>query len=286
VIRGIGHMLRNAMVHGIEDPATRGEKGEVGTIEVGLTESDTAYELFVTDDGAGIDGDALASIAVRSGVLSRAEADALGADEKLQLVFLDGLSTTRQVDQVTGRGLGLPSVREAVEALGGSIRIRSERARGTRFEMTLPKRRISAPRVGATKTVPPRPEAPPETYDAQFIIASGPEDAHRATLGLASALAAASSGINVVCFFTMRGAMWTGDVDPQELPVPGFDRVKTFIAALVEEGVRMEACASCVESNLDAPRDASGRKQLASGFVLAGLPEATIRMMTTRSAVF
>jgi HPt (histidine-containing phosphotransfer) domain-containing protein/predicted peroxiredoxin len=291
VLRTLGHLLRNAVAHGLERAGERGDKPEVGTVELAIAQTEVGYEIVVADDGAGIDVDGLAAAALEQGFLTSEEAAALTVEDKLLLVFADGVSTARSVDQVAGRGVGMPAVRQAVESLGGTIRVRSERGRGTRFEMVIPKSAPQPPPVEDSsdrdEPSPPASEGPAQdAFDAQFVIVSGPEDAYRATLGVASALAALSSGMKVVCFFTMRGAQWTGDVDPQEAPVPGFLRVKELIAMLVEDGARMEGCTSCVESHLDAPRDASGRKKLAEGFVYAGLPEATLRMVSSRSAVF
>lgn len=288
VLGQVGHLLRNAVVHGIEAPGERSQKPEVAKVTLSIAETDAHFEVAVTDDGVGIDTDALGEVAVARGLLSRVEVGNLSSEDKRLLVFADGVSTAERVSHDAGRGVGMAAVRQAVEAAGGTLKLHSERGRGTRVELRVPK--IDAPRETPKRSESPAPptteHAAHEGYDAQFIIASGPEDTYRATLGLAAAISAASSGTKVVCFFTMRGAKWTGDADPQETPVPGFPRVKEFIEMLVEEGVRMEACTSCVENHLDAPRDADGRKQLAKGFVFAGLPEAAIRMGTVQSTVF
>ena len=135
------HLIRNCVGHGIEKPATREQLKKpirgVITINV-LPVAGNKVEVIISDDGAGIDQKAVKSVAVRSGVLSQAEADALGEEEVTSLIFHSGVSTTSRVDNISGRGLGLAIVREKIERLGGGISVTTVPSAGTTFRVTVP----------------------------------------------------------------------------------------------------------------------------------------------------
>jgi len=134
----LGHLVRNAVDHGIETPEDRGDKPEIATITVSVHRADGAWSVIVSDDGAGIDGERVARKAVGMGMLSEAEAAAMSPQEKVALVFSDGLSTAQTVSDSSGRGVGMAAVRAAVEAIGGVIRIESVPGVGTTTSLTLP----------------------------------------------------------------------------------------------------------------------------------------------------
>ena len=134
------HLLRNAVFYGIESPATRAELGkpETGTITLsGRREADRVV-LEVDDDGKGIDVDEVRSVAVGRGFLSADQAQALSPQEVVGLLFLPGLSTASAVTEVSGRGVGLNIVRTRVEALRGSIEVKTTRGHGARFLLRFP----------------------------------------------------------------------------------------------------------------------------------------------------
>ncbi len=140
------HLIRNCVGHGIEKPATREnlKKPIHGVITINvLPVAGNKVEVIISDDGAGIDLKAVKSVAVRSGVLSQAEAEALGEEEVTSLVFHSGVSTSSRVDNISGRGLGLAIVREKIERLGGSISVKTIPNCGTTF-------RVQAPLTAAT----------------------------------------------------------------------------------------------------------------------------------------
>lgn len=138
VFRVLPHLLRNALDHGIEPPDERGDKPEVAVISLAIERDGACTRVLLRDDGRGIDADRLAAGAVAKGLLSAEAAAALSHDEKLRLLFLDGLSTAEEVSTISGRGVGMAAVRETVEQLGGTIRIASERGRGTTFALEVP----------------------------------------------------------------------------------------------------------------------------------------------------
>ncbi|MEK6729179.1 MAG: response regulator, partial [Planctomycetota bacterium] len=135
------HLIRNCVGHGIEKPVTREhlKKSIRGVITINvLPVAGNKVEVVISDDGAGIDLKAVKSVAVRSGVLSQAEAEALGEEEVTSLVFHSGISTSSRVDNISGRGLGLAIVREKIERLGGSISVKTVPAAGTAFRVIVP----------------------------------------------------------------------------------------------------------------------------------------------------
>lgn len=106
------------------------------TIDVGRDEGDK-LRITIADDGGGMDVESLRDVASRAGTRSTGSAEA-SDDEVLALAFESGVSTSPIVTDVSGRGIGLAIVREKVEQLGGSVRARSERTRGTTFELIVP----------------------------------------------------------------------------------------------------------------------------------------------------
>ncbi|WP_018861263.1 MULTISPECIES: Hpt domain-containing protein [unclassified Thioalkalivibrio] len=138
LIAPLEHLLRNAIAHGIEDSDARRAAGkpEAGQIGVSLEQSGSEIRLQVTDDGAGIDADAIRARAVERGLLA---ADAEITDpQALQLILQSGFSTASEISQVAGRGVGLDVVNSDVKQLGGTLEIDSTPGKGSRFTMRLP----------------------------------------------------------------------------------------------------------------------------------------------------
>ncbi len=134
----IMHLLRNAVDHGIEPPAERARAGKMreGMIILAVSQRGGNVMILIADDGQGIDVAAVRQAARR--ILSDTEIDSLSDAEAVSLVMLPGLSTTRQVTTISGRGIGLDVVRQNVEALQGRIDIESVRGAGTTFRLVLP----------------------------------------------------------------------------------------------------------------------------------------------------
>ncbi|MFE8070321.1 chemotaxis protein CheA [Marinobacteraceae bacterium S3BR75-40.1] len=132
------HLVRNAMDHGIESPDERVAAGKPAQGRVALN---AYYEsgmivIEVTDDGRGIDVDRVWSKAVAAGVVN--EGDEMDEQDKLKLIFHPGLSTANSVSNLSGRGVGMDSVRQDIDALRGSIDIDNRPGEGCRLRIRLP----------------------------------------------------------------------------------------------------------------------------------------------------
>ncbi len=134
------HLVRNAVDHGLESPAERLGAGKSATGHLTLSarrERDRVL-IEIADDGRGMDPERLRRAAVEKGALTASAARALGDREALLLACLPGVSTVRQVTELSGRGVGLDAVKRSAEALGGALEIDSAPGRGTRFVLRLP----------------------------------------------------------------------------------------------------------------------------------------------------
>jgi chemosensory pili system protein ChpA (sensor histidine kinase/response regulator) len=132
------HLLRNAVVHGIEAPSLREAVGKDahGNIEVSLHQAGNEVRIEVRDDGAGLN---LARIAERARHLGLLADDAKPTEAELAgLIFQAGFSTADQVTELAGRGIGMDVVRAEVTSLGGRIETASATGRGTAFQLLLP----------------------------------------------------------------------------------------------------------------------------------------------------
>ena len=138
VADSLKHLVTNAVDHGCEPPEAREAAGKPRTATVTVTARGAGgtVSLEVRDDGGGIDADRLRAKAVDAGLLP-AGSTASGPD-LLPLLFSAGLSTAEQVSETSGRGVGLDVVKEAVDALGGSVVVDSERGAGTAVTLVLP----------------------------------------------------------------------------------------------------------------------------------------------------
>jgi len=132
------HLIRNSMDHGIEDAEARARAGKpaVATIRLAARHAGAAMLIEVSDDGGGIDTEAVRRRAVERG-LAAADAE-LSEQEIFAFLWEPGFSTARKVTDLSGRGVGLDVVRRTVESLRGSIEIRSQRGAGTTITLRLP----------------------------------------------------------------------------------------------------------------------------------------------------
>ncbi len=137
VLSTITHMLRNAVDHGLETEGERGEKPATGRLSTKFSCDDTNWVVEVEDDGRGIDVQRLTERAVERGDISQADADAMADSEKLNLIFLDGLSSRHEATELSGRGVGMAAVKEAAESKGGHVAVTSG-PNGTRFRIEVP----------------------------------------------------------------------------------------------------------------------------------------------------
>ncbi|HJQ32152.1 MAG TPA: ATP-binding protein, partial [Pyrinomonadaceae bacterium] len=132
------HLVRNAVDHGVESEEERRAAGKspVGRVLVSAESEAGLVILRVSDDGRGVDAEAVARAAVHAGLV--ASGAQVTETQALRLIFRPGFSTVRGASPVSGRGVGLDVVERAVEEAGGEVRVRSVRGRGTTFELRLP----------------------------------------------------------------------------------------------------------------------------------------------------
>ena len=133
-------LVRNAVVHGIEEAGARREaqKNETGLLQVQFKASAQNFELVFQDDGRGIVAERLREAAVQRGILDAAAAQQLDMKASLGLIFKAGFSTHEGNDRDAGRGVGLDFVLKAVHALGGRISVSTAPGKYTRFAVLLP----------------------------------------------------------------------------------------------------------------------------------------------------
>jgi len=130
------HLVRNAVDHGVESPAEREAAGKPAEATIRLHAMQLGSEVIiaVTDNGRGIDVDAVRAQAAKRGI----DTDGMTEDELLRLTLHSGLSTTSFVTDVSGRGVGLDVVRVNVESARGRVEVRSQPAGGTEFRIVVP----------------------------------------------------------------------------------------------------------------------------------------------------
>jgi two-component system sensor histidine kinase and response regulator WspE len=136
----LGHLLRNAIDHGVESPAERRAAGKTPEAVVLLEASHAAGMLLVTvsDDGRGVDLKALRKAIVSQRMATLETALTLGESELLEFLFLPGLSMKETVTEISGRGVGLDVVRDMVRRVEGTIVASTREGKGTRFQLVLP----------------------------------------------------------------------------------------------------------------------------------------------------
>ena len=134
------HLLRNAIDHGIEPAAEREAQGKdpEGSILLQAYHEGNHIVIVVEDDGAGIDLEAIKKSALQKGIICQEEAALMSEQELLDLIFCSGFSTSTRVTDISGRGVGLDAVKSSIEALHGTIQVKSVFSRMTRFTLRLP----------------------------------------------------------------------------------------------------------------------------------------------------
>jgi two-component system chemotaxis sensor kinase CheA len=134
------HILRNAIDHGIEEPSGRASAGKParGRLRIAVRRTRERVVVEVDDDGRGMDPEKLRAAAVARGKLSPEAAARLSPREALMLACLPGVSTATDVDDISGRGVGMDAVKRSVESLGGALELESQAGRGTRVTLRLP----------------------------------------------------------------------------------------------------------------------------------------------------
>lgn len=134
------HMVRNAIDHGIELPSERERKNKprIGTIILKAYQTPVSIVVEVSDDGQGLDLEAITRAALKRKIVSESELAAMSPSQVTSLIFLSGVSTSTFVSDVSGRGVGLDVVRVNVERLKGSIAVESRPEQGCTIRIQLP----------------------------------------------------------------------------------------------------------------------------------------------------
>ncbi len=142
VVENIGdpliHMIRNSIDHGIEDASERLASGKPEAAKVVLRAYHRSGSVFIEieDDGKGLDRERILQKAIAQGLCKE---NAVPSDEAIyQYIFMPGFSTAAKVTDVSGRGVGMDVVKRNIEALNGTVDIRTEKGRGTTFTIRLP----------------------------------------------------------------------------------------------------------------------------------------------------
>ncbi|HLB05773.1 MAG TPA: chemotaxis protein CheA, partial [Thermodesulfobacteriota bacterium] len=144
IIEGLGnpliHLIRNCVDHGIELPDERRALGKAlpARISIRASREKDQVSIEVSDDGRGMDPERLKDAAIKKGVITHEEAAEMDNNEALFLTCLPGLSTAKEVSDVSGRGVGMDAVKSAVESMGGGIDIDSRLGEGSTITLKLP----------------------------------------------------------------------------------------------------------------------------------------------------
>jgi two-component system sensor histidine kinase and response regulator WspE len=136
----LGHLLRNAVDHGIEDPETRLAAGKPASGVVRLEARHSAGRLMISasDDGRGIDVEKVRQAVIERRLTSEETAYKLSDAEVFEFLFLPGFSMKQEVTEISGRGVGLDVVQSLLKKVRGTVRVSSEIGKGSRFQMQLP----------------------------------------------------------------------------------------------------------------------------------------------------
>ncbi|OFY84238.1 MAG: hypothetical protein A3F72_14545 [Bacteroidetes bacterium RIFCSPLOWO2_12_FULL_35_15] len=134
------HLIRNSIGHGIEKPEARrlAGKNEVGSVYLKARNEKDSVIIEITDDGYGIDPNAIKKKAIEKKIITKEFADSLTRDEILQIIFEPGFSNAEKITEVSGRGVGMDVVKRATESIGGKISLKTELGKGSTITLSLP----------------------------------------------------------------------------------------------------------------------------------------------------
>lgn len=134
------HLVRNAFDHGLESSETRGQAGkpEIGEIFIKAYKQERWTVIAVGDDGRGLDFEKIGDRALELDLIAPEQAQSITEDKLIDLLFTPGFTTASQLSDLSGRGIGLDVVRTQIEALQGTITVRSQAGQGTTFLLQIP----------------------------------------------------------------------------------------------------------------------------------------------------
>jgi len=134
------HMIRNSIDHGIEPPEERRKAGknETGLLTITCVRESGNMKVTITDDGKGINIEAIRKKIVEKGLVAPEAAEALSEEELINFIFQSGFSTAEKISNVSGRGVGMDAVRNNIERMKGSIAVQTKAGEGTTFTISVP----------------------------------------------------------------------------------------------------------------------------------------------------
>ncbi|HCY87293.1 MAG TPA: hybrid sensor histidine kinase/response regulator, partial [Desulfobacteraceae bacterium] len=134
------HLVRNSVDHGIETPMEREQmaKDPTGRITLKAFHDAGQVNIVISDDGRGLEPNRIATSAIAKGLITDAQVAEMSDKRKMELIFLPGFSTAKEVTDVSGRGVGMDVVVTNIESLGGIIELDSTPGQGTDIQIKLP----------------------------------------------------------------------------------------------------------------------------------------------------
>ena len=134
------HLLRNSADHGLESAEVRKQRGkpETGIINLNAYQEGNNVIIEVSDDGNGIDTEAVKNKAVERGVITPEQAETMSQKEIVDILFMPSFSMAKKITDISGRGVGLDVVKSNIEALGGEVDVTTKLGEGSKFTVTLP----------------------------------------------------------------------------------------------------------------------------------------------------
>lgn len=132
------HLVRNSLDHGLEKPEKRLEAGkaETGLLHLQAYHQGGNIVIEIVDDGAGLNEDKILNKAIERGMVS--DTDVLSPERIHELIFMPGFSTADVVNDISGRGVGMDVVKKNIQSLNGTIEVKSEPGKGSKFTIRLP----------------------------------------------------------------------------------------------------------------------------------------------------
>ncbi|MEJ2543369.1 MAG: response regulator [Calditrichaceae bacterium] len=131
-------LVRNAISHGIEKPADRKKfkKNETGSLTLSSFQDDTYFGFVLRDDGIGLQLEQLKKNAEKADKIKKKDFNSLNKDQLVNLIFMQGVSTTEKADQISGRGVGMAMIKEKIDKHDGKIEVNSQQGKYCEFKIT------------------------------------------------------------------------------------------------------------------------------------------------------
>ena len=259
------HLLRNSIDHGIETPDERRKAGKnpVGKIRLSAQRSGDNVIIEVADDGAGLDPERLRASAVQKGFASEGEAETMSRNELVSMIFLPGFSTSKEVTETSGRGIGMDVVKTKVAALGGTVQFETRLGRGTKTSIKVPLtlaiiKAILVQDSGQTFTIP--------TSQVSEIVKANRSDIK--VLGRTDAIVVRGKVVPVVHLHKLLGLEGSNE-EEFELLITHLGDEKTKLGLVVDSVLRQQdILVKPVSETLKGVKGISGATILGDGQVI------------------